>query len=213
MATFAISDIHGQLIELESLLNYIDCSPMDTIIFLGDYIDRGPDSRGVIEKLIYLQKNMTNVHFLKGNHEDMAITSKVDSDARKLWMKHGGDATLESYSEGITNDHWRFMYKLKKYIETDDSIFIHAGLDEQLAMNEQTNEKLLWKRLNSPIHHSSGKKIYCGHSKQQSGYPAKLGSARCIECSGWLTAINTETDYIYQVNNVGEKRAFNINDH
>jgi len=212
MATFAISDIHGRLQELELLLGYIECSSTDTVIFLGDYIDRGPDSNKVIERLIEIESAMPNTSFLKGNHEEMAISSKTDSDVRKLWMKYGGDKTLESYPDGIPREHWSFMYRLEKFVETDDSIFVHAGLDENLAMEEQDNEVLIWKRLNSPLHHYSNKKIYCGHSKQRSGLPALFGSARCIDCSGWLTAIDVDTDRVYQINNVGNRRDFVINE-
>jgi len=212
MATFAISDIHGRIDELKNLLSYINYSQSDTLIFLGDYIDRGPNSNAVIEALIELSSNKPNVHFLKGNHEEMAIMSKVDSDTRKLWMKCGGEETLKSYPEGIPNHHWSFIYKFKKYIETDDSIFVHAGLEEKIDMDMQTNESLLWTRLSSPIEHVSGKKIYCGHTSQKTGFPSLLGSARCIECYGWLTAIETDSDHVYQVNGIGDLRDFKIND-
>jgi serine/threonine protein phosphatase 1 len=210
MSTFAISDVHGRRHELELLMAYIDCSTADTLVFLGDYIDRGPDSRGVIEKLIELETVMPDVHFLRGNHEDMAIAARVDDEVRNFWIKHGGDKTLESYPYGIPIAHWRFIERLNNYIEMDESIFVHACLDGELAMECQQDEVLIWKKLRKPIHHFSGKKIYCGHSMQRSGYPAIKGSARCIECSGWLTAINVDTDHVFQVNAVSCKRNFAI---
>jgi len=212
MATFAISDIHGRINELNSLLNYISYSPSDTLVFLGDYIDRGPNSNAVIETLIELSSNKSNAYFLKGNHEEMAVMSKVDSDTRKLWMQCGGEETLRSYPNGIPNHHWSFIYKLKKYFETDDSIFVHAGLEEKIAMDMQTSESLLWSRLSDPIEHVSGKKIYCGHTSQKTGFPLMLGSARCIECYGWLTAIETYSDHVYQVNGSGDLRSFKISE-
>jgi len=210
MSIYAISDIHGRLKELEHLLEAMEYKPEDTLVFLGDYIDRGPSSKDVIDKLIELSTQHQAIYFLKGNHEDMAIISKVDSNMRKFWMSYGGDKTLDSYPNGIPNDHWNFFYKLNKYYETEDSIFIHATLQENIEMNDQDNETLLWGRLDQPVKHKSKKKIYCGHSSQKSGYPLLIGDARCIYCKGWLTAIETENDIVFQVNNAGRFRKYSI---
>lgn len=212
MATFAISDIHGRIHELERLMTYMGCSKLDTLVFLGDYIDKGPHANAVIQKLIHLAETMPNAHFLKGNHEEMAIRAKVDSDVRAYWLKYGGDKTLESYPNGISREHWCFMYQLKPYLETDEAIFMHASLDEHTPMARQDSETLFWKRLSQPLRHYTGKKIYCGHSSLRSGYPALFGHARCIDSSGWLTAINVDTDHVYQVNAAACQREFNIND-
>lgn len=213
MSTFAISDIHGRLTELELLLSLIECNKTDEVVFLGDYIDRGPSSKQVIDKLIHIKESMPRSRFLKGNHEDMALFSRKDTDAHMFWLKYGGDKTLESYNGEIPDSHWDFIERLDLYYETNDSIFVHAGLSNELDLKDQDEETLIWNRLSAPISHTSNKKIFCGHSSQRSGYPILYGSARCIDCSGWLSAINTETDTVYQVNHLADKRIFQINEH
>lgn len=212
MATFAIADIHGRIQELEALLEYLPISSSDSLVFLGDYIDRGPDSRAVIDKLIELQSNHPRNYFLKGNHEEMAISSRGKDHLVKQWMKFGGDRTLQSYQDGIPDSHWEFLENLSVFVETEQAIYIHASLDAGLPMEDQEHDILIWRRLTMPVRHYSGKKIICGHSTRQSGYPILLGDARCIDCADWLTAIDVETDQIYQVNNVNNKRSLSLGD-
>jgi serine/threonine protein phosphatase 1 len=212
VSIFAISDIHGRIIELNNLLDFIEFQPTDMIVFLGDYIDRGSNSFEVIERLIEIKRLVPNSYFLMGNHEEMAIASKDDSDIFEYWMKYGGDKTLNSYPEGIPEEHWYFMSQLTPYLETESAIYVHAGLQEELPMDKQPSEKLRWDRLTKEIVHYTNKKIYCGHSSQASGFPSLYGDARCIECVGWLTAINVETDFVYQVN-MQSQRAFYIQEH
>lgn len=210
MNTFAISDIHGRIRELENLFEFIDCSPSDKVIFLGDYIDRGLYSKSVIDKLIELKKIMPNAYILKGNHEDLALSARTDADVKEYWLRYGGDKTLESYNGIIPDTHWEFLQELEKFVETDNAIFIHANLEPHLEMKDQKDETLMWERINSPLEHFSGKKIYCGHTTQISGYPKIQGSAHCIDCAGWLTAINVNTDRVYQVNEQNSRRQFDM---
>ena len=212
MATFAFSDIHGRRKELDDLLEFIGFTSDDTLVFLGDYVDRGPASREVIEELIGLKNTLPKVHFLKGNHEDMARGSKLHGDTAMFWLRCGGDKTLESYPHGIPEEHWDFMANLELYVETEEAIFVHASLNEHLSMQEQSEAVLIWQKLYQPLQHVSGKRIYCGHTTQQSGVPALLGDARCIDCLGWLTAIDAESDHVYQVDHAGHRRDFRLGD-
>jgi serine/threonine protein phosphatase 1 len=123
-------------------------------------------------------------------------------------MQCGGDKTLESYPNGIPDAHWEFMRSLKPFIETDECIFVHAGLNEAVSLADQDDESLMWNRLSKPLRHASGKSIYCGHSSQPSGLPISYGSAVCIDCTGWLTAIDVDTNHVYQVNSVLNRREF-----
>ena len=208
MTIFAISDIHGRIAELDHLLSFIGLQSDDTAIFLGDYIDRGDYSASVIDRLIAISHSMKNSYFLMGNHEEMALESRRNDEVFKYWMRYGGDKTLSSYGEGMPNGHWEFMESLIPYLETESEIYVHAGLVSHLPLKDQPSDVLRWDIASTDMRHYSNKKIFCGHSVQKSGFPALLGDARCIECAGWLTAINVENDFIYQVNAQGAERSF-----
>src|SRR5688572_4159032 len=94
--TFAIGDIHGCAVALASLLAIVPLQPEDTVVTLGDYVDRGPDSRGVIEQLLELRSRV-NLVPLRGNHEIMMIQARVSRVAYGEWCRCGGDTTVESY--------------------------------------------------------------------------------------------------------------------
>lgn len=208
MSTFAIADIHGRLDELGHLLSVIAQAGATEYVFLGDYIDRGKKSKGVISKLISLQESDLNCHFLKGNHEVMALNALRDNEASVFWEYCGGDATLKSYGGAMDDSHLQFLSELKLYHETHEAIFVHGSLNPKTAMSCQTEEDLLWQKCFSPLNHVSGKRIYCGHTTQVLGVPSLQGHARCIDCAGWLTAINTSNDTVYQVNDEGITRSF-----
>lgn len=210
MSTFAIADIHGRFAELEHLLSVIAQAGATEYVFLGDYIDRGNNSRGVVSKLISLQKSDVKCHFLKGNHEVMALNAMKDDEASTYWGYCGGDATLKSYGGTMDDSHLQFLSELKLYHETNEAIFVHGSLNPETAMSDQTEEDLLWQKCFSPLDHISGKRIYCGHTTQILGVPSMLGQARCIDCAGWLTAINTSNDRVYQVNDEGNSRSFTM---
>ena len=134
---FAIGDIHGCISHLDRLMAQLDIDAShDTLVFVGDYIDRGPDSKGVIDAIIDIRKNIRNVVCLTGNHEDMFLNYCLDRRDEELYMSNGGMRTLESYGfsrEGteeliLPATHREFFTSLRTYHETDDYIFVHAGL-------------------------------------------------------------------------------------
>ena len=167
--SFIIGDIHGCLGMLKCLIEKIDWHPdRDGLIFLGDYIDRGEDSKGVIDLLIDLQNRSSNVHLLMGNHEDLFL-KYLEGEDEVSFLLNGGDSTLKSYSINgtirIPIDHVSFLKSLKIMSEIDDYYIVHAGFKPGVDIREQSQEDCLWIR--DPFIFSDydfGKKIIFGHT-------------------------------------------------
>lgn len=140
---YAIGDIHGCLEPLQRLMGRLHLSEADEVIFLGDYVDRGPDSKRVIDYLLTLRGRYT---FLMGNHERMFLDF-LQGKQRFLFLYNGGTATLESYGGfRIPAAHLAFFDRLKLYHETDDYLFVHAGIRPGIPLQEQDPTDLLWIR-------------------------------------------------------------------
>ena len=151
---FAVGDIHGCFDKLISLMDTIYIDPkQDTLLFMGDYIDRGPDSKEVVDYMIDLGRRESRVVFLKGNHEFMLDNYLNRSDIL-TFMYNGGQATLDSYmrngdqsgSDLIPLAHLEFFDHLLPYYETDDYIFVHGGLKPNIPLAEQNEWDMLWIR-------------------------------------------------------------------
>jgi serine/threonine protein phosphatase 1 len=140
----AIGDIHGCHAALTRLVREVHPAPNDRIVFLGDYIDRGPASRLVMDWLVAEQRPYSTV-FLRGNHEVMILEAHDDPLKANLWLSYGGLETLASYSaeyqtdwpSAIPETHWKFLDRTIPFFETEKHIFVHACLDPELEMNEQ----------------------------------------------------------------------------
>ncbi len=153
---YAIGDIHGRLDKLKALMARIDPDPRkDTLVFLGDYIDRGPDSRGVVDFVLNLQSGYRNVACLIGNHERMFLDYIRDGGNRDFYFLNGGRMTLTSYGLSGNEDaregdfpsaHIHFLKSLLPYYETEDYIFVHAGLRPGVPLKKQDPDDLLWIR-------------------------------------------------------------------
>lgn len=156
--TYAIGDVHGRLDLLRAAADAIDAHVGDApfrVVMLGDYVDRGPDSRGVIEFLMELQRRW-RVVCLKGNHEELMIQAVADPGSGKLsrWLEFGGDETLRSYglgpdddlAEGIPREHIRWMSMLPKTTGDRHRIYVHAGLEPGTPIHRQRDQTLLWIR-------------------------------------------------------------------
>jgi len=170
----AIGDIHGCLDKLERLLQRIPVNwEKDTIIFLGDYIDRGPNSKGVLDLLISLKELYgENVIFLKGNHEAM-FQDYLKGYDRSFFLVNGGRATLLSYGVDpeafedlkLPLEHQRFLEQLVLFKETDDYFFVHAGVRPGIPLNKQLPQDLLWIRGSFvESNYNWGKRIIFGHT-------------------------------------------------
>lgn len=209
----AIGDVHGCRTALETLLNRVQPGPEDLLVTLGDYIDRGPDSRGVIETILWW-RDRTQLVALQGNHEMMMHWARAGGEALVMWLLNGGDATLASYGsdllDTVPDAHWSFMHLGKRWFETENHIFVHANIDPDMEMEEQTDEWLFWTHLTDAPRHRSGKTVICGHTPQLDGVPSHRGGIICIDTGacrgGWLTCLDVESLHYWQANEAGETR-------
>ena len=133
MARYAITDIHGCAGTFKQMLVNLHFSKNDKLYILGDYIDRGPDSKGVLDYIMELQESGHQVHCLKGNHEEKMLLSRHDVNQCRNWLKWGGAETLESFGvEKITDidqKYFAWMEALLNIIELPDYVLVHAGLN------------------------------------------------------------------------------------
>jgi serine/threonine protein phosphatase 1 len=223
MRILAIGDIHGCSLALDSLLAMIAPRADDLLVTLGDYVDRGPDSRGVVERLLRLNHDYRLVA-LGGNHEQMILAARRDAEIRGGWLASGGDTTLLSYGqngipatlEEIPTDHWHFIESCEDWLETERFVFVHANLAPHLPIEHQPISSLLWEKFTDPAPHVSGKTMICGHTRQTSGLPRNLGHAVCIDTwvygAGWLTCLEPSTGHIWQANQQGQGRELWLED-
>lgn len=157
MDIYAVGDIHGCLDRLEELLDEVQPDlERDVLLFIGDYIDRGPDSRRVVDYIIRLQQKYPREQIicLKGNHEAMLLDF-LQGRERELFLFNGGMSTLRDYWGRnwdslpqllLPPEHEQFYQELRPYYETPDYIFVHAGLKPGVPLEEQQEEDLLWIR-------------------------------------------------------------------
>ena len=167
-----IGDIHGCRDLLVPLIEKVEPTTEDQLVFLGDYIDRGPDSRGVVDDLLALQQQFPETVFLRGNHEQMLLDFLSETDTL-MFLLNGGAATLASYASEenakptIPSEHLNFFNNLQSSFVCGDFIFVHAGLRPGISIEEQDEHDMLWIRgefVNSD--YDWGKTVVFGHSPQ-----------------------------------------------
>lgn len=208
--TIAIGDIHGYLAPLVALIQAISPRPEDKIVLLGDYVDHGPDSKGVINKLILLSSRCRLIAIL-GNHEEMMLQAPhVNPD---MWLNNGGFATLESYDiaddlEGLPDRHRNFLEALLPYHETATHFFVHANYLSELPLECTSSHITLWRPLDHvPAKHCSGKIAVLGHTPQKANRVLDAGHLMCIDTGcgygGVLTAVDVDTGKFWQANQSG----------
>jgi serine/threonine protein phosphatase 1 len=212
----AIGDIHGCRAALDRLLEAIAPDQGDIVVALGDFVDRGPDSRGVISRLIDLSKQTQFVGIL-GNHEEMMLSVILNAAPHQEWVKHGGIETLDSYEfdgdlDFLPEDHMSFFYSLRTYFEYGDFFFTHAAYDPDVPLADQTAEMLRWYSLHNglPSAHQSGKIAVVGHTAHREGEILDVGHLLCIDTycygGGWLTAVDLINRVIWQASADGKLR-------
>jgi serine/threonine protein phosphatase 1 len=220
--TLVFGDVHGCLSNFDALLYAVAPTPSDRIILLGDLIDRGPDSAGVLTRVLRVSQSH-DLTTLMGNHEQMMLAARNGHDKFSDWLRNGGDATLRSYAgaratlNDIAPEHWQFLeHELVSYFETDAHIFVHAGAHPDMAMFEQPDYVLRWERCDNIRPHSSGKVIVCGHTPQTSGCPLNLAYAICIDTNacggGQLTCLEVESGRLWQADAAGRVTRAHISD-
>jgi len=216
----AIGDIHGCRIALETMFDLVEAKPDDLVVTLGDYVDRGRDSKGVIDFLLEFQKSHGNFVHLMGNHEIQMIRALETGKDRERFLSGlcGGQETLNSYGgsfEEVPEEHWEFMRNSALYHELDGHILVHAGLEAGIPLEDQDRETYYYHRFYGQEAHLSGKTVVCGHTIQ-GDLPTDLGYAVCLDtCAyggGWLSALDVETGRIWQTNEEGQSRAMNLAD-
>lgn len=209
----AIGDVHGCIHALEAIIDAVAPTSDDTLVFLGDVIDHGRESRETIERIIALE-SQCRVVLVKGNHEEMMTWARDDEKALAYWENHGGVPTLNSYRfpgkiQDIPEEHWRLVERCVPYHETDYFIFTHANYTPSLPMAEQQGSQLRWALFDPKEMrpHMSGKGVLVGHTEQREGEILDLGFAMCIDTAcwryGWLTAIEPSTGEIWQASKWG----------
>ena len=223
---YAVGDIHGELGKLDRLIEALPLERGDRLIFLGDYIDRGPDSAGVVARLIDLSRHF-ECRFLLGNHESMFLDflgwrnrAYFGGDA---FLMNGGDRTLSTYGYFGQEDpeptkfslppaHTKFFESLGLYYREGDYLFVHAGLGEKgirsgdadFALRVSRPEDLLWNRTTIEMPHDLGITIIYGHTPRSDfavrlAEPFSIGIDTGAAYGGPLTAIRLPDETIYQV--------------
>ena len=210
---FTIGDIHGCISKLRELMGRIEIDPQrDTLVFIGDYIDRGPDTKGVVDFILSLKNRVANMICLLGNHERMFLDYLAGRD-EELFLSNGGVSTLLSYGlspasrgrdvrEKIAEDHLRFFTSLHSYHETDDFIFVHAGLRPGIPLSRQDPDDMAWIRsdfINSS--YDFGKTVVFGHTPLYEVYmdENKIGIDTGAVYGGRLTCIELPKRKLHQV--------------
>jgi serine/threonine protein phosphatase 1 len=181
---FAISDIHGCFRPFyELVVRIIDLRKSDRLILLGDYIDRGDQSRDVIDFIIDLKNKGFDITSLTGNHEVMLVDSYNDPENLPLWYMNSGMTTLFSFDikdiKDLSDKYYRFFTSLDYYAEVNDFLFVHAGFNDLLADPFSDRYHMIWECraiYNNPVF--SGKTIIHGHRPKHLDYVLRLISEK-----------------------------------
>jgi len=207
----AIGDIHGCDRPLEILLERLDPRADDHVIVLGDVVDRGPDTRGCIDRLLQLRKVCRLTH-LMGNHEEMMLDAMGGGRWRDAWLEYGGREALASYGDSfadIPEEHLEFLRSGENCFETESEIFVHGGLDPRQPLDRQDSRLLRWRRLSGgEAPHVSGRRIICGHTAQSDRRPLIQPGWVCIDTAvytpfGCLTILDVTSETVYQADPSG----------
>ncbi|GGG46813.1 metallophosphoesterase family protein [Bizionia arctica] len=216
MAIYAIGDIHGSINALKTIFQQGLIKEDDQVVFLGDYVDKGANSKGVIHWLIEKSKTF-NFHFILGNHEIMMTRAKSSAEIVEHWLEdYGGSLTLNSYKisdnpnwmHQIDKTHWDFIDSCLPYLEIGEFIFVHAGLEENKSLEEQDEHYLFHKKFEKPTVYDPSKTVICGHTARKNGEIADFGHTICIDTFAhggmWLTCLNVETGAFLKANDKGQ---------
>jgi serine/threonine protein phosphatase 1 len=211
---FVVGDVHGCVDELERLLDHLAPQRDDVICFLGDYVDRGPDPRGVIERLIRLRGEGPECLFLKGNHEDMFLAFMGQPGRHgDAFLWNGGDATLASYDcqgvsgatvcERLPPEHREFLSTLRTYAYIGTYLCVHAGVRPTQPLAAQSEEDLLWIRedfITQP--HPFPYTVLFGHTPHREvlvDLPYKVGLDTGLVFGNQLSCLEIDAQRIWQI--------------
>ena len=215
MACYVIGDIHGCLDEVRYLLEQLPLEPNDRLIFLGDYIDRGPDSKSVVSYLLKFQGQAEQeIIFLKGNHEDMLLSYLgLPGQHGEMFLYNGGQATLASYGVFSTKPHelfsqmpathLDFFKNLRTYYLVPPFLCVHAGIHPLKPLEDQTEAEIYWIR-NLFIYnsHRLPYTVLFGHTPQSEVFydlPYKIGLDTGLVYGNKLTCLEVDEKVLYQI--------------
>jgi len=212
----AIGDVHGCATALRAIIDLIRPQAEDTLVPLGDCVDRGPDSRQVIEELLALREKCRLVP-LMGNHEEMMLNALDGRPQPDDWWECGGAATLRSYNprhevSAIPPEHSAYIRSWGDCHESDTHFFVHASYEPDRPLSKQHWQTMRWQSLKFgvPEPHVSGKIAVVGHTSLKEGEVLDLGHLICIDTycwgGGWLTALDATSGETWQVDREGEMR-------
>jgi serine/threonine protein phosphatase 1 len=211
---FAIGDIHGCPDELHAVLRAADPCASDTVVFMGDYIDRGPASREVIDQLLEFSQGEHRTVFLKGNHEDMMLSFLgLPGRYGDSFLINGGFATLQSYglTEADLEDaharlpatHLDFLSRLSTSYRHDPFLFVHAGISPLRSLADQDPEDLMWIRQEFILNpHTLDLTVLFGHTPVREvllDLPYKIGIDTGLVYGGKLTCLELTQGECLQV--------------
>jgi serine/threonine protein phosphatase 1 len=218
---FAIGDIHGCPEELGAMLKYIDAGSTDAVIFIGDYVDRGPSAKDVIELLIEYKRQHPGAVFLKGNHEDMMLGFLgMQGNYGESFLFNGGFATMASYdivddagldeaSERMPSSHLDFLQNLETSYLRPPFLFVHAGVHPERSLEEQESEDLLWIRQEFILNpHTLGHTVIFGHTPMRDvlvDMPYKIGLDTGLVYGGKLSCLEFTEGRCFQVSRGSKK--------
>lgn len=212
----AIGDIHGCADAFAAVLGLIEPAADDTLVVLGDVVDRGPASRRVVELMLDADDRCNLVPLL-GNHEEMLLAAVDRPSTAISWLSCGGSDTLASYgvssAQQLPREHLLYVRTWKDYYQTDSHFFAHGSYSPRVPLDEQEWGYERWQSLRDyiPEPHESGKTAIVGHTSQKNGEVLDVGHLVCIDtycCGGkWLTALDVTNGLIWQVDAAGQPRA------
>lgn len=220
MRTLVIGDIHGCLTALESVLSAAGYSTQDTVIVVGDMIDKGPSSAQVIDYLVNFRKRGKLIA-LRGNHE-ILFQHALKTGNNSAWLRSGGNTTLSSFGyngkgvwqNSIPTSFIDFINRdCHDFWEDESFIVTHASLEAGMTMQDQPPSTLFWSKLEeAPMPHYSGKLAIHGHTVMSGFQPHAWKSTWAIDTgvycdAGWLTCVDVGTRCTWQANNKGDIRS------
>jgi serine/threonine protein phosphatase 1 len=213
----AIGDIHGCSSALRAIVEAIHPQPADTLVVLGDCVDRGPNSADVINQLLELREKCQLV-LLLGNHEEMMLNFLDGRPQPDDWLLCGGAATVESYRDAqgklmpAPQEHIDFIRAWGDCFETETHFFAHGSYEPDRPLSQQHWQTMRWQSLKYgiPGPHESGKTAIVGHTSQKNGQILDVGHLLCIDTfcwgGGWLTAFDPVSTQTWQADRNGRLR-------
>lgn len=215
---WAVGDIHGQVQKLVHLLDLLSLADEDQLVFLGDYVDRGPASQEVLEALLRLKRKRPNSVFLRGNHDQGMLDARDVFDRSRdtsltfmdiqWWIEYGGRETADSYGgpmewwKRVPQVHWEFLEETQLEYRAGEFLFVHAGIVPPGVRWTRDEDPRMWIR--EPFlqfEGDLGAVVVFGHTPQTSGRPYfgsnKIGVDTGAGFAGPLTAIGLEVAVPY----------------